>query len=197
VGKSIYRCKLALGLFIGGLHLDNRKELLIVNGEDKTDSVVSFSHSGKRCGIKYKGSQTFYSYNVSSVQRLKLIRTVDPDSVIIRKDGRLITGISALYDFGTWVRIERGEWKAHCYPRNQLTIEQNSLASQAAKDMMEYFRTVADAISLKTDDDVRILSRQYERISQISAETVLAKYIGQQQPDKNTSSPEQLIFRLA
>ena len=174
--------------------MDARKGLMIVNGKDKTDSIAALHYSGGKCDIVYKSGPKVYSYNSGSVRWLPLIKTEDPNSFIIRHEGKTISFIIAIYDFGEWVWIERGDKKAHSFSKCQLTFEENCLSNKVAQDLMAYFRTVADAISLTTEDDVKILSKQHERITQISENTVLAKYFSQKGPDSHTSNLESLIY---
>ncbi len=174
--------------------MDPRKHMLIINGEDKTESVQSFSFSNGKCDVVFKNSPKIYSYNSFNVRLLKLVQMIEPNCVIVRKDGNCIQGITNLFDFGDWMRIERGGMPTYSYPKYELEFEKNCLSDQRSKNMMDYFRAVADAISLKTEDDVKILSKQYERITHVSERTILARYLDTQKPAEKPILSEKLIY---
>ncbi len=187
IQRQIVEARLAR---LEGDMLDNRRELLLVKGEDKTDFVESMRYVGQKCDIQFKGSLRVYSYSARQVQRLRLVKVLDPATVIVKHQGKALAGVTALYDFGEWIRVERETAKARFFPKSQLVLEQNCLAKDYVKNLMSYLRVVADVISVTTEDDVRILSRQYQRISQISDKSVLAKHLSQQQPDSESVPPE-------
>ncbi len=174
--------------------MDARKELLIVNGKDKTDSIESFHYSGGKYDITYKTGPKVYSYNSNNIRWLHLVKTLDPKRYIIRYEGKVISCITAIYDFDEWVWIERGDYKAHSFPKCQLKFEENCLSDNESQELMAYFHTVADAISLTNEDDVKILSKQYERIKQISDTTVLARYLSQKDPDSHIINLKSFIY---
>ncbi len=58
--------------------MDARKRLLISNGVDKTDSVLSYHYENGKCKIQYCDSPIIYSYNAGNVKFLDLQRTLDP-----------------------------------------------------------------------------------------------------------------------
>lgn len=43
--------------------MDAHKQLLIANGEDKTDSVVFFRFEGGKCHVQYSNTPKVYYYN--------------------------------------------------------------------------------------------------------------------------------------
>lgn len=50
-----------------------KKTLIIVNGKDRTDSIVSCQYVGSKCNIVYDNSPKVYSYNASNVKQLMVI----------------------------------------------------------------------------------------------------------------------------
>lgn len=174
--------------------MDTQKELLIVNGKDKSNSVASFRFCGGKCNIVYKNSPKVYSYNSSNVQVLALQKVIDPSVVVVQKDGKTISGITGLYDFGEYIKITCSGKKDVSYPKNDVEIDGNCLADQRTKGIMAYFREIANAIGLKTEDGVRILSKQYEKITSVSEQTVLAKYLDSHRPAESKEITDCLIY---
>jgi putative flippase GtrA len=58
-----------------------------------------------------------------------------------------------------------------------LVIEKNSLSDKSTSSCFEYFRCIADKVSIRTDEGKKILSDQYDKITFISPNTVLATYL--------------------
>ena len=85
--------------------------LIIINGKDKTDSVVSCNFRGGKCDVVYNNSAHVYSYNSTKVRILKLIQEIDPKSVIFKAKGRTYTEIDQILYFGEYYRIIRANRK--------------------------------------------------------------------------------------
>ena len=68
--------------------------LIIVNGKDKTDSIVSCDLRGGKYDIVYNGGPRVYSYNSTNVRILKLIQTIDPKAVRSPRSIRSYTLVS-------------------------------------------------------------------------------------------------------
>ena len=73
--------------------------LIIVNGKDKTDSIISCNFRGGKCDVVYNNSAHVYSYNSTNVRILKLIQEIDPQSVIFKAKGRTYTEIDRILYF--------------------------------------------------------------------------------------------------
>ena len=52
--------------------MDSRKYMLLVNGQDKTDSVASFRFQDGMCEVIYANSPKPYHYHAEKVQLLKV-----------------------------------------------------------------------------------------------------------------------------
>ena len=63
--------------------MDSRKYMLLVNGQDKTDSVASFRFQNGMCEVIYTNSPKAYHYRAEKVQLLKVQSRIDPSDQII------------------------------------------------------------------------------------------------------------------
>ena len=89
--------------------------LIIVNGKDKTDSIVSCKFRGEKCDIVYHSGSRVYSYNSANVRILKLVQEIEPKSVIFKAKGRTYTEIDRILYFGEFYRIIRANRKDLTY----------------------------------------------------------------------------------
>ena len=175
--------------------MDARKHLIIIKGKDQTDSVASFQFLGDKCEIAYTSAPNkSYSFQSSNVKILPLQKKIDPAQVIVAANGQTISGIDELLDFGGYYRIVRNGKKDLSFRRNEVQFQQNCLADGKNLEAFQYFKETAAAISLVTENDINILSIQYNKITQVSEDTVLANYLTPQKEVKALKMPEAVIY---
>ena len=168
--------------------------LIIVKGEDKTDSIESYSFHGDKCDIVYCNSAKVFCYNSSNIKILKLVRTIDPRSVILKEHDRVIMDIDHIQDFGEFYRVARANGKTRTIPKAEVELEKNCLYETKPRELFDYFKETASTLSLKTDGGINILQRQYEMISAVSDDTVLAKYLDPRLPVSIEENTPSLIY---
>lgn len=174
--------------------MDAHKQLLIANGEDKTDSVMSFQFEDGKCHVQYSNASKVYSYNASNVQILKLQRKIDPQSVIVIVKDRQIIGIEEILDFGQFYRIVRKDRKdLSCY-YTEIKLLHNCLSDKRVGTLFDYFKETAETVSLVTDNGINILSRQYQKITSVQGDTVLASYLESSKEPQKRDVTSTLIY---
>ena len=171
-----------------------KKTLIIVNGKDRTDSIVSCQYVGSKCNIVYDNSPKVYSYNATNVKQLKLVQIIDPQSVIFKAKGRTIADIDQILYFGEFYRIIRANRKDLSYHKSDVEISKNCLYEAHSRELFAYFKETASAISLKTDNGINILEQQYQRIQSVEDTTVLAKYLDPSSPVETRNECQSLIY---
>ncbi len=174
--------------------MNPEKQLIIIDGKDKTDSIASIScTSDGKCQVRFEGSLKVYSYNSYNIKILKPVRTIDPSSVIVYVKGDSWNNVEKILDFHEYYRFfYNGKWSGS-YAKEDVRLVQNCLAEKRSRSLFEYFKEIASAVGIVIDQGQNLLSRQYDRINGISEETVLSKYFTQKEPDKRTGNKE-LIF---
>ena len=178
----------------GGGKMDAHKQLLIANGEDKTDSVVSYHFENGKCQIQYANVAKIYNYNAYNVQILNLQKKIDPKSVILVVNGRQIIGIEEILDFGSFYRIVRKGKRDLSYHHGEIQILHNCLSDKRIGSLFEYFKKTAENVSLVTDDGINILSRQYQKVTSIQDNTVMASYLNMEKEPQQRKVGSLLIY---
>lgn len=168
--------------------------LIIVKGQDKTDSIASYTFRGEKCDIVYKSSPRVFCYNRSNIQILKQVQTIDPKAVICKAKGRTITDIDQIQDYGTFFRIARSNRKDLSFHKSEVELQKNCLYEAQSRELFDYFKETASTLSLKTDNGVNILQLQYDRISAVAETTVLAKYLNPGSPVSIRNDNRALIY---
>ncbi|RAZ23817.1 hypothetical protein DK853_50665, partial [Klebsiella oxytoca] len=69
------------------------KCLILINGQDKTDSVKEFRPCGDACDIIYTGSSQVYHYQGGKVKILELQQRMDSTGLIVTVRGIRMTQV--------------------------------------------------------------------------------------------------------
>lgn len=174
--------------------MDTSKQLIIVNGKDKTESIVSCQFRGSKCYIVFDDSSLVYSYNKSNIQIIKLEQIIDPNKILFKYKGVIITNIDQIRDFGEFYRVTRVGKKELSCRQTDVQISQNCLAESKSKELFQYFKDTATAVSLITDNDINILKLQYDKITAVDDSTVLSRYLNSSLPVEKRNIDAPLIF---
>ncbi len=75
-----------------------------------------------------------------------------------------------------------------------MQFQQNCLTDGKNQEAFQYFKETAAAISLVAENGINILSMQYDKIQQVSEDTVLASYLAPQNDVKMPQMPEAVIY---
>ena len=174
--------------------MNPEKQLIIINGKDKTDSIASMNYTGDgKCEVCFEGSSKVYSYNSYNIKSLKPLRAVDPFSVIVYVKGNAWNNVERILDYGDYFRFfYNGKW-SQSYSRNDVTLTHNCLSEGNSRSLFEYFKEIAGAVGIVIEQGQNLLSLQYDRIKGISEKTVLSKYFAQEGPEERKGNKE-LVF---
>ena len=74
-----------------------------------------------------------------------------------------------------------------------MQFQQNCLTDGKNQETFQYFKETAAAISLEVEG-INILSMQYDKIKQVSEDTVLASYLAPQKDVKMPQMPKAVIY---
>ena len=175
--------------------MDARKHLIIIKGKDQTDSVASFLFHDGKCEVVYTSAPNkTYSFQSNNVEILSLQKEINPAQVIVTANGQTISEIDELLDFGGYYRIVRNGKKDLSFRRSEVQFQQNCLTDGKNQEVFQYFKETAAAISLVAENGINILSMQYDKIKQVSENTVLASYLAPQKEVKAPQMPEAVIY---
>ena len=166
--------------------MEARERLIIIKGEDRTDSVSSLQSHDGRCDVAYTSAPNkIYSFQRSNVEILPLQKKIDPAQVTVIVNGQPLNGIVELLDFGSYYRIVRNGKKDLSFRRSEVQLQQNDPMDDKAKEALQYFKETATVISLVAEDGTNVLSKQYDKLMQVNKETALASYLA---PQKETNA---------
>ena len=87
--------------------MDRERCLILINGQDKTDSVKEFQSCGDACDVVYTSSPKVYHYQGGKVKILELRQRIDPAGLIVNVKGVRVTQVDIILDFGPYYRLVR------------------------------------------------------------------------------------------
>ena len=173
--------------------MDIRKQLIIIKGKDKTADIRQLTSAGSKYIIIFNSFPKEYRYSKANVQIFTLQAEISPKEYTAVVKGRRYPAFDSILDFGPWYKIiVRG--KAKLFPREQVKLIENCLADRVCRSRFEYFKSIAGAISLKTDEGVNILYDQYSRIDFLSRNTAAGDFLSDNHHPAALPSPELLIY---
>ena len=174
--------------------MDGKEYMLLINGQDKTDSVASYRFQDDLCEVVYANSPKCYRYHAEKIQVLKVQGQIDPSGLIITVDGNPISQVDEILDFGCCYRFLRTGKKALTYFKDQVELRENCLTDWRQAGVFAYFKETAAAVSLVAEGGINILSAQYERVKSVSDATVLSCYLNPSKKPAERALPGAVIY---
>lgn len=174
--------------------MDAFDQLIIINGEDKTDSIHSLQFYDSKCDIVFSNSSRVYRYNRNNVRVAQLRQIIDPNTIIFKYKGTVLADIEQVRDFGEFYRVVRVGKKELSCMSSDVQISKNCLADAQSKALFQYFKSTATAISLKTENGINILKGQYDKITAVDGQTVLSSFLDPSLPVEKREYTAPLIF---
>lgn len=178
--------------------MNTKTNLIFVkrNGEfeDKTKDIkfCEYSDYDGKCTVVFNNNRR-YTYNSYNVRWYSNPTVVVPSTVKIYSKGKLLFDINyiAVFNNEYWhIVFNTYEKTYHC---SELKIEQSCLTNENAKSVFNYLKLIADEISVKTEEDNKILTNQYNSMEEfISDSTVAYNYLLAQRA--NTFNDNELVI---
>lgn len=155
--------------------IDECKELILMDGEDKTVEIAYYNDSPESINIRFKSNDTVYKYrDRTKISILKNPKSIDPASCRIFTPKRCLFDIVKILDFTSHIKIFYGNGKILTYKRHELRFEHNALMQEGTQQAFDYLKELAKSISNEDND---FLDKQYEKMKYLSEYSVLAKYL--------------------
>lgn len=174
--------------------MEDTRHLILIDGQDKTDSVASHRLQDGICEVVFTGSPKHYHYRGGRVQVLAVQRQIDPAGQIVVVGGAAVPQVEEILDFGPFYRLRLTGRKSLTYPKDQVELQKNCLADVEQKEIFDYFKETAAAVSLVSENGQNILQMQYERCKDVRDTTVLSCYLDLQKPPAERTPPEVVIY---
>lgn len=157
--------------------MDNQKYLTIVKGEDKTEEILDYEEDGYYIHINYKNSKKIYTYSKKDFKFY-----IDPIQIDIQKN-RICLDQGYTYNIVMVLKFDR-HYKIFFENNSSIVVEENDVNIVQNDDRMvvssnkfAYFKEISKIVSVRTEEGVGLLTKEYEKINFIEKDTALYKYI--------------------
>ncbi len=177
-----------------------QKNVIIINGVDKTYQVESIRPEGYKYGIKFQNSDKIYSYSKDNVIWLTNPLSVEFERCHVFVNGKKEKNIKAIFLFANngskyYAITYDNDFTKH-YTIGEVDIRRSCLLGETT-NIFDYLRQCAgiNTLGINEEDDSTegILSSIYSRIDFIDENTAAATYLNPQQ-DIKTSHLGSVLF---
>lgn len=157
--------------------MDIYKYLVRIKEEDKTEEVLEYSLDNGYMYINFKNSETTYTYLKKDVEFYK-----DPIQIDIQKYKLMINhgyvyNVIKVIKFEQYYRIFFQDGTSTVIQEDNLQLVENDNVQALSMDKFEYYKEIANIVSVKTEEGNSILTSEYKKINFISKNTALYKYL--------------------
>lgn len=163
--------------------------------EDKTEEISEYvpDPSTGQVKIRYKGSAKDYFYRQERVRLLAATAVLNPAEVQLRIGGRLLPNVDSITKYPGFYLVKTSGRRA-LYANSRVIEDRDIAVDPAHKTALDYFRAVANLVSLKTEDGKSLLAAQYKYLTRVSNACVLASYLAPYAPLAKQPPPGSLIY---
>lgn len=170
--------------------MDENTYLILRDGIDETSKIATIDDSQPNIKLQFKSSSKIYSYGRTRISIYKDPKNIDQNSCRIYRGDICLFKMLKILDFGMYLKVFYENGQITLYSRQELRFENNVLIQENAKNTFDYLKALAKSIKSEEND---FLDKQYDRISHLNEESVLAKYL-QFDPIKKHQNTKISIF---
>lgn len=173
-----------------------RYNLVLVYGEDKTDKIKECDIENSTYYIKYKEDSKIYKYDLDKViwANSPIILSKSSYEYLLNNNN----DIETVLQFDKYKKVIFNSGKTNLYLDDILiSKEDNStqIETERSIDCLEYLKELSNVIGIEDEYKNKILSKQYNKLADISIDSILYNYINLKQfENRNVKKQNQLIF---
>ncbi|MBQ9230787.1 MAG: AAA family ATPase [Prevotella sp.] len=180
--------------------IDPNENLIYIDGESKTKEIEYCQYVNGRgiYAVKFTSSPKLYHYKREKVLWMRNPSILNPKDYKIVHRGRPCENITTLLLFTSGFRrffhIQYASKRMIDYSENEIEIILSCLSNNRSQNVFNYFKDVAYANPLETDEGRKILAAQYDKIDFINDEMAIAPYLYPQKYKNKSRYHDNLIF---
>ncbi len=174
--------------------INQDNNLILIKGEDKTSSVISWRFDTRKSVvyITYKQGKS-YPYNTHDVKFLKNPKIVTLENRIALKYNSPISGADALQFFENYCRVVYKNGYREIVMSANIKVIESALKSPKSKNCFEYLKQLAIQIGLVVDGH-NILAKSYEKIDFVREDSVLAAFLSGKYSSKSVEKNTSIVY---
>jgi superfamily I DNA and/or RNA helicase len=156
--------------------INPKQHLVLVKGEDKTEEILKIEREYGHAVVTFKKGKP-YRYNANNVEWLSNPERIPIQDSRFSIGGDLLSDVGDVLRFGKWVKVFHKTGASRCCPPSALSIQQMKLADGRSKDVLAYFRELAEGASLRTVEDDSLLAMKYLHLNSVPQRSILSGFL--------------------
>lgn len=176
--------------------MNKDKNLILIKGEDKTEEIQGYKSENNHVHIKFQNSDKWYNYLPADVNIYKDPIKIDLQKNDIYLKNGYIYNIVKVLKFDIYYKIFFENNNSILVGENDIEMVQNKSEMVASTNKFEYFREIANIVTVRTENGMGLLTKEYKKINFIENNTALYKYITPvaKTGNKLKNNSDELIF---
>lgn len=162
---------------INGDIMKKDRELIIINGKNRTDTIAEYSFDESKCNVRFTNGPKIYSYNKANVKILPYKGSIDFKSYKVIVNGSPQNDLIDVWDFGDYFGIHSKNGDQKIYNSKDVQFKRYCSDNPSSKTLLEYFEKLADCMSLKNVEGASILSKQFSKVKSIDEDNILSIFL--------------------
>ena len=167
--------------------MNTDKNLILIKGEDKTESIRSWNYQNGRIMVTFSNGKA-YPYATPSVEFFKDPIVVFPNDVILLYNSSPVENMKSAQIFEKHIRVYFKSGYKQLFERGHIEIVRSSLADGKSKSCFEYLKQIAHAVGLRDEQGKSILGNRYEKIDFVREDSILASFLSERMPKASVKS---------
>lgn len=158
--------------------MDVNKYLVILKGEDRTKDIVKYNSNKGKVDILFKNSDKMYTYSKNDFKFYTNPISLDLQLYDIELTDRRIYNVEKVLQFEDYYKIFFKDSSTICKLINNVNItEKKNIVTGEGDDRLNYFKKIANIVSVRTEDGNALLAEEYQKINFIEKDSALYKYL--------------------
>ncbi|MDR1453749.1 MAG: AAA family ATPase [Candidatus Margulisbacteria bacterium] len=173
----------------------NKNAIYILKGKDCTNKIRSIHRlTNGMYEVCFLTNSRKFTYSPANVQIRQKKQSVNTQDCLVLIAGKVQSGVRQIDDYDDYSKLLYKTGFEKLVKKHLLKLVHSCLSNTGAKTKFDYFKSIARAISLDTEEGKNILGSYYERISFIREDTLLANFLIGEIPDNEYRNERQNIF---
>lgn len=164
---------------------------------DRTDDISSIHSRNSKTCVCFRPNSREYGYSPQNVKWLSNPSGIDPAQHNLWHYGQELIGTQKILLFSNgdvqYYRVFSGPLGNRLYDAKEIRVTKNSLSDITCNHAFSYFSELSRAVGIETEDNT-LLGRQFEGITSIPDDSVLALYLNPAITQKHLFYRGPLIF---
>lgn len=182
--------------------MENKQTLIFIQQKNRTDDVLSIKPGIEgKIKVRYTNNKEYY-YNKEDVEEYQFLEKLPVENYQFSRSG--YGAYNNVISVEKYSYLEKNKIKV-CFEHGKnvilnqenFKIEQSALFEKKANDVFEYLKKLANLNNIKSDDGSSLLGKNYERVTFVSQQSVLHRFLSAsstKSESESKSDDQSLIF---